>query len=68
MGKTTVVIDDHLIAEAMRTTKLPTKLAVIEEGLRELVRRSDRELLRRELGTYDIDLTLDQLELTRQEG
>lgn len=68
MGKTTVVIDDALIEKAMRTTKLRTKRAVIEEGLRELVRQANRELLRSELGTYDLDLTLEGLEALRRQG
>lgn len=67
MGKTTVVIDDALIEEAMRTTSLRTKRAVIEEGLRELVRQANRELLRSELGTYDLDLTLEGLEALRRQ-
>ena len=67
MGKTTVVIDDALIEKAMRTTKLRTKRAVIEEGLRELVRQANRELLRSELGTYDLDLTLEGLEALRRQ-
>ena len=68
MGKTTVVIDDDLMAAAMRTTRLRTKRAVIEEGLRELVRKGNRELLRCELGTYDLELTLDELQKARSEG
>lgn len=36
--RTNVVIDDALLAEAMRYTGLPTKKAVIEEALRTLVR------------------------------
>jgi len=68
VGKTTVVIDDALIEKAMRTTKLRTKRAVIEEGLRELVRQANRELLRSELGTYDLDLTLEGLEALRRQG
>lgn len=67
MGKTTVVIDDALIEEAMRTTRLRTKRAVIEAGLRELVRQANRELLRSELGTYDLDLTLEGLDALRRQ-
>jgi len=61
MGKTTVVIDDQLMDEAMRVTQLRTKREVIEEGLREPVRRKNRDLLREELGTYDLDLTIEDL-------
>ena len=56
MGKTTVVIDDKLLQ------------AAIEEGLKELVHRKNMEGLRRELGTFDFDLTLTKLERLRKEG
>ena len=36
--RTNVVIDDELMAEAMRCTGLKTKRAVIEEALRTLIR------------------------------
>jgi Arc/MetJ family transcription regulator len=65
MGKTTVEIDETLINEAIRITNLKTKKAVIERGLKELLRRSNRDLLRRDLGTFDIDLSLEQLKKKR---
>jgi Arc/MetJ family transcription regulator len=67
MGKTTVVIDETLITEAMRATNLKTKKEVIEKGLKELLRIKNRELLRRELGTFDIDLSLEELRKRRSE-
>jgi Arc/MetJ family transcription regulator len=67
MGKTTVVIDETLIREAMRATNLRTKKEVIEKGLKELLRARNRELLRQELGTFDIDLTLGELKKKRAE-
>ena len=36
--RTNIEIDDDLIAEAMRLTGLPTKRAVVEEGLKLMVR------------------------------
>lgn len=39
MGKTTVVLDDELIEKSLRTTNLKTKKEVIEEGLKELIRK-----------------------------
>jgi len=65
MGKTTVVIDETLIKEAIRATNLKTKKEVIEKGLRELLRIENRELLRQELGTFDIDLSLEELKKKR---
>jgi Arc/MetJ family transcription regulator len=67
MGKTTVLIDEVLIKEALRATNLKTKKSVIEMGLKELLRTKNRELLRRELGTFDIDLSLEELNRKRVE-
>jgi Arc/MetJ family transcription regulator len=36
--RTNIEIDDKLMAQAMRLTRLPTKRAVVEEGLKLLVR------------------------------
>ena len=65
MGKTTVEIDETLLNEAIRITNLKTKKAVIEKGLKELLRARNRDLLRQELGTFDIDLSLEQLKKKR---
>lgn len=65
MAKTTVVIDDKLIEEALRVTRIKTKREVIEEGLRELLRKRNRELLRKELGSFDMELSLEQLKEKR---
>jgi len=65
MGKTTVLIDEVLIKEALRATNLKTKKSVIEMRLKELLRTKNRELLRRELGTFDIDLSLEELNRKR---
>jgi Arc/MetJ family transcription regulator len=68
MGKTTVVVDDGLLQRAIEATGARSKREVIEAGLRALVRQHNREALRRELGTFEIDLTLAELELLRDEG
>jgi len=65
MGKTTVEIDETLMNEAIRITNLKTKKAVVEKGLKELLRARNRDLLRQELGTFDIDLSLEQLKKKR---
>lgn len=67
MSKTTVFIDDILINDALKVTNLKTKKEVIEAGLRELVRKRNRELLRQELGSFDIDLSLEELKKRRTE-
>ena len=44
--RTNVVIDDELMAEALETTGLKTKKAIIEEALRTLVRLKRQERVR----------------------
>jgi Arc/MetJ family transcription regulator len=66
--KTTVEIDDNLIREAMKALKVSTKREAIETGLREIVRRKNLAALRKELGTFDLDLDLDELERLRGDG
>jgi Arc/MetJ family transcription regulator len=44
--RTNVVIDDDLMAEALESTGLNTKKAVIEEALRTLVRLKKQEQVR----------------------
>jgi len=65
MAKTTVVIDDELLDEAMRVAGARTKRQVISDGLRELIRRKNLEAFRRELGTFDLALSTEELERLR---
>ncbi len=44
--RTNIVIDDELIARALKVTGLKTKRAVVESGLRLLVKLSDQEQIR----------------------
>ena len=44
--RTNVVIDDELMADALESTGLSTKKAVIEEALRTLVRLKKQERVR----------------------
>ena len=68
MRKTTVVIDEKLLEEAVRASGVKTKREAIEAGLRELVRSHSRQALRDELGTYDLDLSLKELRRLRDAG
>lgn len=61
MGKTTVLIDEKLLRNAMESIGAKTKKQAIEAGLRQLIHRKEREALRKELGTYDLDLDLETL-------
>lgn len=58
--RTNIVLDDRLIAEAMKLTQAPTKRAVVELALRELVARRRRkrvlELVGQELIAPDYDV------------
>ena len=65
MKKTTVLIDEKLLEQAVEITGARTKREAIEKGLRELIRQYNKEALREDLGTFDIDLTLDELEHLR---
>jgi len=65
--KTTVLVDDALLEAAMKAAGVRTKREAIEAGLRELVRRKNLEALQEELGTYELDLSLEELERLRSE-
>ena len=65
MGKTTVVIDEKLLKDAIDAIGARSNKEAIEAGLRALVREYNRKALRRELGTFEIELTLDELEQLR---
>ena len=67
MAKTTVVIDDELVRKAMKASGAKTKREVITVGLEELIRRENLEALRRELGTFDLALSPEELEKLRNE-
>ena len=66
MGKTTVIIDDELLKAAIEVTKAKSKREVIEKGLNELVHKKNIEALRKELGTFDLGLTLEKLNEIRK--
>jgi Arc/MetJ family transcription regulator len=66
MHKTTVEIDEKLLEKAMKLSGAKTKKRVIEYGLIELVRSINRDLFKKELGTFDLDLSLKDLEKMRE--
>ena len=65
MKKTTVLIDERLLKQAMQAIGTKTKREAIKAGLEVLVRRYHRESLQKELGTYDLDLNLEELDRLR---
>jgi Arc/MetJ family transcription regulator len=65
MKKTTVLIDELLLKQAMQAIGVKTKKEAIKAGLEVLVRRYHRESLQKELGTFDLDLNLEELDKLR---
>ena len=63
--RTTVDIDEELLDKARHVSRGKTKKAVIEEALAEFVRARNIEKLRRMIGTYEIDLTPEELRKMR---
>lgn len=59
--RTNVVIDDDLIAEAMNSTGLTTKKAVIEEALRTLIRLKAQQNVRQLRGQLHWEGNLDEM-------
>lgn len=62
---TSIVIDDALLKRAMPLTGLTTKKAVVEEGLKLLVRLKDQEAVRAWRGKRRWE---DDLEAMRTDG
>ena len=65
MKKTTVLIDEQLLTDAMEAIGARTKKEAIRAGLEALVKHHQRQSLKKELGTFDIDLNLEELERLR---
>jgi len=65
MRKTTVMINENLLEKAIEAIGARTKKEAIEAGLKSLIQQHTREALRKDLGTFDIDLTLEELERLR---
>ncbi len=59
--RTNIVIDDNLINEAMLLTKSKTKKAVVETGLKLLVRMKKQEKIKKLRGKLKWDGDLDKM-------
>ncbi len=66
MGRTTLEIDEALLEAAMQLSGARTKTEAIELALRELIRKREREQLKAELGSFDLDLDLKELRRLRR--
>jgi Arc/MetJ family transcription regulator len=53
MGRTTVVLNDKLVAQCMKATGIKTKRALIDHALRELLRRERQKRILELKGTVD---------------
>ena len=58
--RTNIEIDDQLIERALKATGLPTKRAVVEEGLRLLVKLRGQAKLRESFGKYPLENNLEE--------
>ncbi|MCF8109534.1 MAG: type II toxin-antitoxin system VapB family antitoxin [Desulfohalobiaceae bacterium] len=67
MRKTTVLLDENLLQSAMEAIQAKSKREAITAGLESLVKQWNMNKLREELGTYNLDLTLKDLESLRND-
>ncbi len=63
--RTNIVIDDDLMTRAMKATGLKTKRAVVEEGLKALVRIQAQGDIRRLKGKIQWEGDLDDMRKSR---
>jgi Arc/MetJ family transcription regulator len=61
--RTNIVIDDTLMAEAMKVSALKTKKAVVESGLRLLIQIKKQERIKSLRGKLKWDDDLDKMRL-----
>lgn len=59
--RTNIVIDNSLMRQAMKSTGLSTKKAVVEEGLRLLIKVKGQEGIRRLRGKVEWEGDLDTM-------
>ncbi|WP_231561459.1 type II toxin-antitoxin system VapB family antitoxin [Nitrosococcus oceani] len=59
--RTNIVIDDKLMAEALKATGLRTKKEAVEEGLKLLVKRNKQQAIRKLRGKLHWEGDLEEL-------
>ena len=59
--RTNIVIDDKLMADALKASGLNTKKEVVEQGLKLLVRRSQQQEIRKLRGRIKWEGDLDEM-------
>jgi Arc/MetJ family transcription regulator len=65
--RSTIDIDDQVLAEAMKVANVRTKKELIDLSLKELVRKKRRERLLAKLGNLPLDISASQLEKMRSD-
>jgi Arc/MetJ family transcription regulator len=68
MKRTSLALDERLLEEAVEAIGARTKKEAVEAGLKALIRMKQKEMLRKDLGTFDMDLSLSELEELRSAG
>ena len=58
--RTNIEIDDHLMERALKATRLSSKRAVVEEGLRLLIKLRGQGKVRESFGKYPMDNDLEE--------
>lgn len=53
--RTTIDLDDELLKEALKVTGMTKKTRLLEEALREIIRRTKREKIVKKFGQLKID-------------
>jgi Arc/MetJ family transcription regulator len=59
--RTNIVIDDDLMAQALKATGLETKKDVVEQGLKLLIKRSKQQSIRSLRGKIKWEGSLDEM-------
>ncbi|PWK47844.1 type II toxin-antitoxin system VapB family antitoxin [Pleionea mediterranea] len=59
--RTNIVIDDDLMAQAIKATGLETKKEIVEQGLKLLVKRSKQQSIRSLRGKIKWEGSLDEM-------
>lgn len=63
-----VTLDEKLLEEAQEVSGKKIKREVIEEALKELIRKKRREEAIKHAGTIQVDMTLEKLLKIREKG
>lgn len=65
--RSTIDIDEQVLAAAMKVANVRTKKELIDLSLRELVRKKRRERLSSKLGKISLNISASQLEKMRKD-